>query len=230
MLNERIKDLKKHLIDYGSLVEKMLQITTKGLLDKNKSLLEDVINIKEPIANNYEIEFDEICANTIAQYQPVSKNLRTIISIIKMSNDLERMADHCVNIAEYSLSLIKEPDIKQLIDLPKMAMLTNSMLKDSIQSFVNEDVCLAKEVCLRDDIIDKLNKIIKDDLYVLMKENGDVIKNALKLIAISGNLERIADLTTNICEEVIYFSEGFVIKHNSDKSRNEEKNSGSSRK
>ncbi|MFA6613350.1 MAG: phosphate signaling complex protein PhoU [Endomicrobiia bacterium] len=223
MLNERIKDLKKHLIDYSNLVEKMLQTTTKGLLDKNKDLLNDVINIKEPIANQYEIEFDEICTNTIAQYQPVSKNLRTLISIIKMSNDLERMADHCVNIAEYSLSLIKEPDIKQLIDLPKMAMFTNSMLKDSIQAFVNEDICLAKDVCLRDDQIDKLNKIIKEDLYVLMKENSDVIKNALKLIAISSNLERIADLTTNICEEVIYFAEGFVIKHHSNQDKIENK-------
>lgn len=216
MLQERITELKKHLIDYGNLVEKMLQITIRGLLDKNEDLLRDVINKKEAVANKYEIEFDEICANTIAQYQPVSKNLRTLISIIKMSNDLERMGDHCVNIATYSLVLIKEPDIKELIDLPKMAMLTSNMLRDSIQSFVDEDSVLAKNVCALDNKIDGLNIIIKQDLSKLMKDNPAIIENALKLIYISINLERIADLTTNICEEVIYFAQGNIIKHHFD--------------
>lgn len=219
MLNERIADLKKHLIDYTNLIEKMLQSTLKGLLEKDSALLNGVIEKLEPIANKYEIEFDEICTNTIAQYQPVSKNLRTLISIIKMSSDLERMADHCVNISQYGLSVIKEPEIKQLIDIPKMAVLTNSMLKDSIQSFIGEDVALAKEVCSRDDKIDDLNKTVRNDLCQLMKENPDVIKNSIKLITIAANFERIADLITNICEDIIYFSEGFVIKHHFDKKK-----------
>lgn len=213
MFSEKVVLLKKGIINYAEHVEKMVLKSMEGILERKEALLHDVICNDEHISNKYEIDFDETCISYIAQYQPVAKNLRVAISAIKMSNDLERMADHSVNIAQSGLFLISRPFIKPFIDMPKMNALTAKMIEDSIQAFVNEDIELAKSVLENDNQIDALKAQIIEELSELIEKNPKTTTTALKLINITSNLERIADLSTNICEDVIYMAEGTVLKH-----------------
>jgi phosphate transport system protein len=213
MLEERMISLKKRLIEYASLVESMVNKSLAGLQNKDKTLLTEVLQNDEPLANNFDIELDATCTNLIAQYQPQARNLRILLMILRMSTDLERMGDHAVNIVESSLFLIERQPVKPLVDLPKMGEITRDMLKDGINSFINEDAPLAKTVCERDNLVDDLKDKINFDLMAIMSKDPATIERSLHLLRIAGNLERIADLSTNICEDVMYMVEGRVIKH-----------------
>ena len=210
---EKIINLKRELIEYATLVEGMIEKSIKGLLRKEKALLIEVIETDEPKANDLEIKLDEMCTIMVAQYQPKAKVLRTILMILKINNDLERMADHSVNIAERSLLLIERPQLKLLDDIQKLAEVTKSMLSDSISSFVNEDVKLAKEVCERDNVVDESRDKITMRLIDIMCSDCSTIEPSLHLLIIARNLERIADLSTNFAEDVIFMVKGKVIKH-----------------
>jgi len=133
--------------------------------------------------------------------------------ISKISNDLERMGDHAVNIAESSLFLIERPLVKPLIDIPRMAELTIKMLKDSTVSFIDENASLAQNVCERDSSVDDLKDQILRELITFMSSDPSTIERSLHLLRISNNLERIADLSTNICEDIIFMTKGKIIKH-----------------
>lgn len=213
MLEEKLTDLKRELIGFASLVEHMIQKCIKGLLDKKRESLLEILENDEPKANGLELQLEELCTTLIAQFEPKAKELRTILMIAKMSNDLERMADHAVNIAESSLFLIERPPVKPMLDIPRMAELTANMLRDSIDSFINEDTNLAKDVCKRDSMVDNLTDQLLRELITFMTSDPSTIERSLNLIRISGNLERIADLSTNICEDVIFVAKGQVIKH-----------------
>jgi len=212
-LAEKIVELKKEIVGFAWLVEKMIGKSIKGLVKKDKSILTEVIEQDEPKANHLEIEIDELCTNLMAQYAPKGKDLRIILMALKMNNDFERIGDHAVNISQSALFLIERSLVKPLIDLPKMAETTIQMFNDSIKSFVNEDPELAKTVCERDNVVDDLNHKILVDLIELMSEDPSIIENCMNIIRISRNLERVADLSTNICEDVIYLTKGAIIKH-----------------
>jgi len=216
MLEEKLTELKKSLIEYANLVEHMIKESIEGLLQKEKYMLQDVIENEEPKANAMEMHLDELCTSMIARYEPRAKDLRTVLMVLKMNNDLERIGDHAVNIAESSLFLIERPQVKPLIDIPNMAKIVMQMLKNSINSFVNEDAKLAKSVCERDDIVDGLRDQILRELITFMTSDPSTIERSLHLIRISSNLERIADLSTNICEDVIFMVAGRVIKHHAE--------------
>jgi phosphate transport system protein len=216
MLNEKIVTLKKDLTEYAALIEKILEETTKGLMQKEKEFLSKVIEEDEPKTNEREIEIEEQCITMLARYQPEAKDLRTILMILKMNNDLERMGDLAVNICESSMYLIERPKVKPLIDLPRMAEEAKAMVKDSITSFINEDAPLAQSVCERDNIIDNLREQILRELITYMTSDATTIERSLHLMRVSHNYERIADLATNICEDVIYMVEGQIIKHHRD--------------
>ncbi|CUS76977.1 phosphate transport system protein [Candidatus Kryptonium thompsonii] len=213
MFYEKLNKLKEKIIEQGNLVESMIEKSIRGLINKDKALLLEVIQIDEPRTNEAEIEIDEMCINLIARFQPTAQDLRTIIMILKMNNDLERIADMAENISESALFLIERPMVKPLIDLPKMAEETMRMLKDSIDSFIKNDPKLAKSVCERDDVVDAYRDQILRELVTYMISDPTTIERALHLERISINLERIADLATNIGEDVIYIVEGKVIKH-----------------
>ncbi|MBU0579708.1 MAG: phosphate signaling complex protein PhoU, partial [Candidatus Margulisbacteria bacterium] len=164
-------------------------------------------------ANQKEILIEDNCTVTIAQFQPKAKELRTILMILKMNNDLERMGDHAVNISKNSLVLLEQPKINSLTHIPEMGKKALNMLKDSITSFINEDALLAKAVCERDDEVDNYRKIILSELLKHMHDDPQKIDRAIRLINISKDIERIADLATNICEDVLYMVAGRVIKH-----------------
>ncbi len=213
MIDERITDLKRKIVEFGLFIEKMIDESITGLLKKEEEKLKQVIENLEEKANIFEIEIEELCIETIAQFEPKAKNLRTILMILKINNDLERIGDHAVNICESSLFLIKRPDVKPLIDIPRMANEAIKMLKDSINSFINEDADLARNVCQRDDIVDNLRDQIIRELITYMISDPNTIERSLELIRITQNLERVADLSTNISEDVIFITQGRIIKH-----------------
>ncbi|MBC8384310.1 MAG: phosphate signaling complex protein PhoU [Candidatus Cloacimonetes bacterium] len=214
MIAKKIEELKKKIIEESQLVEEMLEKSIDGLLNKDALKLEEVFTIERKV-NKKELDIDEMCTGIIALHQPEAKNLRTILMILKMNNDLERMGDLVVNIAECSQYLIRKPFIKKLVNIPVMMEETKKMLADSIKAFINGDIILAKNVCLNDDVVDDL----KDQQYRLlmtyMIDDSTTIKRAILLDKISSYLERIADLSTNIAEETVFMTKGTVIKHHS---------------
>jgi phosphate transport system protein len=213
MIADRIEKLKGIIVDYASLIEGMIDRSVRGLVEKNKEKLISVIEDDELNANEREIEIEEMCVELIAQFQPRAKDLRIVLMILKMNNDLERMGDHSVNIAQSALSLLEFPEIKPLFELPELSEETKRMLNDSIDAFINEDAIKSKEVCERDNVIDNLrNKILKESIDDMIKDPMTIEHN-MHLIRITKNLERIADLSTNVCEDVIYVVKGKVIKH-----------------
>lgn len=213
MVERKIEEVKEKLIEFSEIVKGMLKKSIKGLVERDEKPLKEVIEEDEMKCNDLEIEIDEMCIHIIAQFEPRAKHLRTIFLALKMNNDLERMGDHAVNISQSGLFLISKPQVKPLLDIPRMAEEVSKMLEDSLKSFVNEDAALAKSVCERDDIIDDYREQIVRELITYMLSDPSTIERALHLIRISGNLERIADLTTNICEDVIFMVKGELMKH-----------------
>lgn len=213
MIKEHLNALRERLMASASLVEGMISKSITGLTKRDRTLLLEVIEQDEPGENALEIEIDDDAIQLVACFQPQAKDLRTIQMILKMNTDLERMADEAVNISESALFLIEKPEIKSLIDIRKMAEKANQMLQDSLKSLMNEDTQLAKDICERDDIVDGLRDQILDELIALMTSDPSVIEPSLRLIRICRSLERIADLSTNICENVIYMVEGETVKH-----------------
>lgn len=217
MLEEtKLMNLKKELVEFATLVEGMLEKAITGLQKRTAAILKEVIEVDEPEANRFEVKLDEMCIVLIAQHQPAGKSLRTILMILNINNTLERIGDHVVNICDSSLYLIERPPVKPLIDTPRMTEVVKGMISDSMKSFLNEDAVLAQSVCERDNVVDGLRDQITRELITYMSSDPATIERSLHLIKISSNLERIADLTTNICEDVIYMVKGKVIKHHLD--------------
>ena len=216
MLEEKMIALRKELIESATHVEGMIDKSITGLMRKDSTLLTEVIEKDEPKANDSEISIEELCTTMIAQYEPRAKDLRTILMVMKMNNDLERVGDHAVNIAECSLFLIERPSLKPLLDIPRMAEESVGMLKDAIEAFIKEDALLAAMVCERDNIVDNLGQQILRELITFMGADPTTIERSMRLLNIARNLERIGDLSTNISEDVIFMVEGRVIKHHRD--------------
>lgn len=213
MLQEKIVELKRNLLEDAALVEDMITKSISGLLDRNASLLNEVMQTEEPKVNEYDRSIDEMCVQTIAQFEPVARDLRLVIMIIKMNKDLERMADHAVNISESSLFLIENPVLAEMETLKVMGEGAVKMMRGAINAFVNEDVKLAQDICDQDNIVDEAGDKVLKDLTEIMRSKKDAIPRSLAMMRIAHNLERIADLSTNIAEEVIYIVEGRDIKH-----------------
>ncbi len=196
----------------SSLVEKALSSSVKALIDRDEAMARNVISDDNEI-NMLEIAIDDLCLRFLALHQPQAGDLRFITAGMRINNELERMGDLAVNIAQRSLDLLNAPPVNPPADIPKMAKASQSMLKDSINAFVNNDPQLAQNVCTRDDIVDKLNSQIFHDLLRIMTQDQKAIERSVDFILVAKNLERIADLATNVCEDVIYMVNGKVIKH-----------------
>lgn len=213
MLRDKILELKENIMKYAAIVREMIDCSFEGLPQKDPRLARRAIDELEPLVNQREVELDEECIKALALFQPEAKDLRMVMMISKMVNDIERMGDKAVNIAESVLELIGKPLVKPLIDLPRMKEECLSMLDDSLTAFVNEDAGLAYEVLKRDDIVDQLRDQVLRELITYMISDASTIERSLHLLRIARNLEKIADLTSNLCEEVIYIKEGRVVKH-----------------
>lgn len=209
---EELEELRNKLLQMATLAEASVSNAMIALVDADAAAAQRVIEDDREI-NQFEVEIDSFCVELLARRQPMAGDLRFIASAMKINNDLERIGDHGVNIAERTIELLKEPMIKPLIDLPKLSAIAREMVKNSLDGFVQHDVNLALAVCRRDDEVDQLNNQIIRELVGFMTRDSRVIVRALSLIMISKNLERVADLATNIAEEVIYILEARNIKH-----------------
>ncbi|OQB69302.1 MAG: hypothetical protein BWX91_00561 [Spirochaetes bacterium ADurb.Bin133] len=215
MITAKIIDLKKSILFQAATIEKMIGKAIKGLVEKNRKLLNEVIEEDEELVNKYDISIDEKCVALLALYHPEAKDLRTVITISKMGIDLERIGDSAVNIAESALYLISKPAVKPFKTLPKLADETIKMLDGSINAFVNEDAESAIEICRSDYIVNEMRDQIIRELITYMATDPHAIERSIHLIRISDNLERVADLSTNIAEDTVYIATGKIIKHSS---------------
>jgi phosphate transport system protein len=213
MLPERLNDLKGQIIQFSGHIEKMTDASIRGLVGRDETLLRMVFDRDEPRANQFELDIDDECTTLIAQFQPRAKDLRTILVIYDMNADLERMGDHAVNIARNGLDLLQTPAIKPFIDIPHMSELARGMLTDVIRSFIDSDAQLAMDICRRDCTVNGLRDQILRELVTHMAQNPATIGGCISILRIAENIERIADLTTNIAEDIIFMLQGRVIKH-----------------
>jgi len=210
--DEDLKILKEKLLEMASLAEESIAMAVRCLKERRGELASDVLKGEEKI-NHLEIEIDELCMRLLALRQPMATDLRFITSAMKITSDLERIGDQSVNIIERTVDLLKVPQLKPLIDIPRMADLAQNMVRDSISAFINRDDCLARDVCERDDQVDQLNHQIFRELLTYMMQDATTITRAVDLILVGRHLERIADHATNIGEDVIYMVRGKTIKH-----------------
>lgn len=210
--DDELKGLRQKLLQMADTAQEMIGLSVKALIDRKKDLTDRVFALEETV-NHTEVEIEEEVLRLLALRQPIAGDLRLLTAVLKINNDLERMADQAVNISETVLFLLKEPPLKPLIDIPHMAQLAQNMIKKSIEAFVNEAPGLAQQVCKDDDEVDRLNDQLFRELLTYMIEDPKNITRALDLILISRNLERIADHATNISEDVIFIVEGKNIKH-----------------
>jgi phosphate transport system protein len=210
--DEELDLLKQKLVFMASLAESMIYKAIKSLIERENSLIQEV-NKDEEKVNLLQIEIDELCLRLLALKQPMATDLRFITSAMKINSELERIADMAVNITERATVLIKQPQLKPYIDIPRMADLAQKMVKDSLDSFIKQDVDLARSVLIRDDKIDALKDQIFRELLTFMISDNSSIPRALELILVSRHLERIGDHATNIAEDVIYLVQGKDIRH-----------------
>ena len=211
--DEELTHLKQKLLQMADIAQEMIGMAIGSLSERKEELAKKVAELEEKV-NHMEVEIEDETVRLVAKRQPIAKDLRLLIAVLKINNDIERVADQACNIAETAVYLLKEPPLKPLlIDIPNMARLAQNMIKESIQAFVHHDAELAKQVCRHDDQIDTINDQTFRVLLTHMMENPRSITRAVDLILVSRNLERIADHATNICEEVIFIEEGKNIKH-----------------
>ncbi len=213
--DRELQELKEKLLLMAAKVEALINQSIEALKKKDDGLAQGVFSLDKEV-DRLEIEIEDQAVALIARHQPAAGDLRFLVGAIKINNDLERIGDHGVNIAQSALKLSGQPDVKPLIDIPRMAGLATGMLRDSLDSFVQNDPAKARQVCERDDQVDDIKDQIFRVLLTYMMEKTDTIGRAMELILVSRNLERIADLATNICEESIYIAEARVIKHHAE--------------
>lgn len=220
-LDEELKKLKDKLLRMGLLVEKAVDQAAASLFERDSAKAEAVLKGDQEI-NLYEIEIDEMGHEMIALYQPAAVDLRTITMVLKITNDLERMGDQAVNIAEKAMIINREPPLKPYEDLPKMAEFVRGMARDALDAFVEKDADKAKAILEADDKVDRLNDKIYEDVQKVLETKPQDIRTGVSLIMVSHNLERVADLATNIAEDVIYLKRGIDVRHHI-RERREEK-------
>lgn len=211
--DSQIVDLKNLILSMGGSVEKALEVAIQALKDRNAEAFQKVHDIENNI-NEGHVKVDNACMTFLAKQGPVARDLRLIISIIKINSDLERMGDQAVNIAYTGKDyLSRQPIAESIVDIDRMSVLARKMVKDSLDSFVREDENQAKEILLMDDEVDSLKRKVFKDLTSYIKINPGNVDAALDLILIARNLERLGDHATNVAEDVIFVSTGKDVRH-----------------
>lgn len=202
-----LHELNCDVLRMGSIVEKQIKLCIEALVQQDEKLANKVIE-NDDLVDKLEKEIEDKCIKLIATQQPLALDLRNIFTTTKIVTDLERMADHAVDIAKITLRLKGEKYIKQLIDIPRMAEITNEMIRLSLDAYVDGDAERAYEICKMDDKIDAIYRQVFSELLVLMMEDTSTIKQATQFLFICKFLERIADHVTNVCEWTIYLVTG----------------------
>ena len=199
----------------AGLVESAIHQSIVALVNRDEQAAKDVL-WKEAQINQRDLEIDEFATRLLALYQPMARDMRFLTAVIKMNGDLERMGDLAVNITERALSLMQEPPVKPLIDIPRMASLAEAMVRNSLDALVKRDEDLARSVLLSDDEVDHLRDAVYKELVTFMQEQSTTIPRAIDLMFIAHNLERIADHATNIAEDVLFLMKGIDVRHHAE--------------
>lgn len=209
---QELEKLKAKLLEMGALVESAVYRSVQGVVEKDENLAQQVLR-NEVRINDLEIEIDDLAIGLLVLQQPVAADLRLITVAIKINNDLERMGDLAVNIAQRGLDLMREAVIQPMVDIPHIAGLVQSMVRKSLDAFVNRDSELARSVLAGDDAVDNLRTASYHELVSYMEKDRGNIPQALHLLSVIRNLERIADHSTNIAEDVLFLVKGVDVRH-----------------
>ena len=209
---EELEGLQARLLEMGGLAEERVRAAVSGLVARDTTLIDKVMRGDEPV-NELHIEIDNRCFTLLALYQPMATDLRSIVAAVKINTDLERVGDLAVNIAEAARRYVAHAPVKKLIDIPRMAMIAQSMLRDALDAFVRRDIELAQQVLNEDDRLDSLKTQIFRELLTYMLQDPHTIEPALELILISRHLERIGDHATNVAEDVIFIVSARDVRH-----------------
>lgn len=211
-LQKDLEHLDKELLILSSMVEDATNKAILALVDRRLDLARQVMREDDRI-NHREVLIEEECLKMLALHQPVAADLRFIVAVLKVNNDLERMGDLAVNIAERAAYLATQEPLQVSLDFPKMAEGVRDMVRESLDALSNMNPRLARHVLTMDDEIDEANRGMFDILQELMHRDPSTIERAVHLLSASRHLERIADLATNIAQDVVYMSEGRLIRH-----------------
>lgn len=206
---EEIKDL---LLRMGAMVEDAMQQSIRALLEHDLAIAEQVIANDDRI-DEMEVQIDQRVIELIAKMQPAATDLRFVATVMKITPELERIADLAQDVCERVIELTREPMMKPLVHLPRLAEDAQRMVRQSLDAFVRGDAVLAREVIKEDDVVDQLTVESFRTLLTYMLENPRNISPAIRLTFIGKYFERMADGATNICEMVVYLVEGRIIKH-----------------
>ena len=205
--DQDLETLRQDLVRMGEIVQVSIKDAVEALAKRDKDLARRVME-GDDVIDRMQVEIEDRCISLIARQQPVATDLRILGTGLKITTDLERIGDHAFDIAKIVLLIGDEPLIKPLVDIPRMAEISQQMLKDSLQAYLKLDIELAEQVCRADDMVDKLYHQVFRELLTYMLEDAKKIKQATQLIFVARYLERIADHSTNVAEWVIYLATG----------------------
>jgi phosphate transport system protein len=213
--HDELSHVKVRLLTMSGEAEAALGLSVEALLERDIEKAQRVIT-GDRVIDSMEVEIEEQCINLLALQQPMARDLRMLTSALKIANDLERVGDHAVNIAESAERLIQARPITPEPEIVEMARLARDMLSDALEAFIRGDAAAGREVCLRDDKVDALHRSVFRILLTHMMEDPHMIGVGMELFLVSRNLERVADLATNIGEDVVFLVEGKSIKHHAE--------------
>jgi phosphate transport system protein len=213
--HDELSHVKVRLLTMSGEAEAALGLAVEGLLERDEDKARRVI-AGDRVIDSMEVEIEEQCINLLALQQPMARDLRMLTSALKIANDLERVGDHAVNIAQSAERLSQARPITPEPEIIEMARLARDMLSDALEAFIRGDAAAGREVCLRDDKVDALHRSVFRILLTHMMEDPHMIGAGMELFLVSRNLERVADLATNIGEDVVFLVEGKSIKHHAE--------------
>jgi phosphate transport system protein len=213
--HDELSQVKVRLLTMSGEAETALRLAVEALLERNPEKAREVID-GDKVIDGMEVEIEEVCIDLLALQQPMARDLRMLVAAIKIANDLERVGDHAVNLAQSAERLNEKRAIAPEPEIVEMARLARDMLADALEAFVRGDAVAGREICRRDDKVDALNRSVFRILLTHMMEDPHSIGAGLELFLVSRNLERVADLATNIAEDVVFLVEGKSIKHHAE--------------
>ncbi|HXE58889.1 MAG TPA: phosphate signaling complex protein PhoU [Gemmatimonadales bacterium] len=213
--HDELSQVKVRLLTMSGEAEAALGLAVEALLERDSDKARRVIE-GDGVVDRMELELEERCINLLALHQPMARDLRMLLMALRIANDLERVGDHAVNIAQSADRLNQARPIAPEPEVVEMARLAREMLSDALEAFIRGDAAAAREICLRDDKVDALHRSVFRILLTHMMEDPHTIGAGMELFLVSRNLERVADLATNIAEDVVYLVEGKTIKHHAE--------------
>ncbi|MEX2181944.1 MAG: phosphate signaling complex protein PhoU [Gemmatimonadaceae bacterium] len=213
--HEELADVRARLLTMSGAAEAALELAIEALIGRNEEKAQAVI-LGDRAIDDREVDIEQRCLALLARHQPMARDLRLLIAAMRIANDLERVGDHAVNIAQSATRLPKSAPRMPEREIGEMARLTRLMLSDAMDAFVRSDAAAGREICVRDDEVDALNRSIYKILLMRMMEDVQVVSSGMEILLVSRNLERVADLATNVAEGVVFLAEGKSIKHHAE--------------